>query len=167
MNEGKRLYRSRTDRMIGGVCGGIAIYFDVDPTLVRLIALLLGLATSGGVVIAYLIALVVVPEEGVVTSPAKSAGDGVTTPHDAVSAAQSETAHDEPTPMVAAPPTWSQPVARDPGSRRGGLWVGGVLIALGAALLAQNLVPGLDIWRLWPLVVVGVGLLIIVGSGRR
>ena len=34
----KRLYRSRTDRMLGGVCGGIAEYFGVDPTLIRLLA---------------------------------------------------------------------------------------------------------------------------------
>lgn len=36
MNESKRLYRSANDRMIAGVCGGIAKYFDVDATLVRL-----------------------------------------------------------------------------------------------------------------------------------
>ncbi|MFC1941203.1 PspC domain-containing protein [Chloroflexota bacterium] len=38
---GKRLYRSRSDRMIWGVCGGLAKYFDVDPTLVRIIAVVL------------------------------------------------------------------------------------------------------------------------------
>ncbi len=38
--EKKRLYRSRDERMIWGVCGGIAEYFDVDPTLIRLVAVL-------------------------------------------------------------------------------------------------------------------------------
>ena len=51
----KRLYRSRTDKVIGGVCGGIADYFDIDPTLVRLLVVLLVLA-GGLVVPAYLIA---------------------------------------------------------------------------------------------------------------
>ena len=44
----KRLYRSRRDVMIAGVCGGIAEYFDVDPTIVRLIAVILVLGWGSG-----------------------------------------------------------------------------------------------------------------------
>ncbi len=58
----KRLYRSRTERVLGGVCGGIAEYFGVDPTLVRLLALVLILAGGAGI-IAYIIAWIVIPEE--------------------------------------------------------------------------------------------------------
>ena len=58
-SEIKRLYRSRTDRMIGGVCGGIAEYFNVDPTLVRLAGVILLFAGIG--VPAYLIAWIIVP----------------------------------------------------------------------------------------------------------
>ena len=58
----QRLYRSRTDRMIGGVCGGLAAFFNIDPTIVRLIFVLLVLTGSAGFWI-YLILLVVVPEE--------------------------------------------------------------------------------------------------------
>ena len=58
----KRLYRSRTDRMLGGVCGGIAKYFNVDPTLIRLLAAALILA-GGAIIIAYIIAWIVIPEE--------------------------------------------------------------------------------------------------------
>lgn len=58
----KRLYRSRKERMIGGVCGGIAEYFNIDPTLVRLAWVVLG-AAGGFVVVAYLIAWVIIPEE--------------------------------------------------------------------------------------------------------
>ncbi len=58
----KRLYRSRSERMIAGVCGGIAAYFGVDPTLVRILALATFLIPGSGV-IAYLIAWVIVPEE--------------------------------------------------------------------------------------------------------
>jgi len=56
---GKKLYRSSTDKKIGGVCGGLGKYFDVDSTLVRLIAVLFAIFGVG--IIAYLIAWVVVP----------------------------------------------------------------------------------------------------------
>jgi len=58
---GKRLYRSSSDKMIGGVCGGLAKYFDFDSTIVRLIAVLLLFTGVGG--IAYLIAWIVIPLE--------------------------------------------------------------------------------------------------------
>lgn len=57
----KRLYRSRTDKMIFGVCGGLANYFDVDPTLVRLVVALAWL-TGGGFLI-YLLAGIIMPLE--------------------------------------------------------------------------------------------------------
>ena len=59
----KRLYKSRTNRMIAGVCGGIAEYFDVDPTIIRLIAvLLLFVGVFVGGVIAYIIAAAIIPD---------------------------------------------------------------------------------------------------------
>lgn len=60
--ERKRLYRSRKERMICGVCGGIADYFNVDPTLVRL-AFVLFLFCGGGGFLAYIIAAIIVPDE--------------------------------------------------------------------------------------------------------
>ena len=58
----KRLYRSRDERMIWGVCGGIAKYFDVDPTLIRIIAVLtLFLGFTG--LLVYLILAIIVPLE--------------------------------------------------------------------------------------------------------
>ncbi len=58
----KKLYRSRTDRKIWGVCGGLAKYFDMDPTIVRVIAILsLFFGTLG--IWAYIIMTLVVPEE--------------------------------------------------------------------------------------------------------
>jgi phage shock protein C len=58
----RKLYRSRTDRRIAGVCGGLAVYFNIDPTLVRLLAVL-GLVFVGGTFWAYLILMLVIPEE--------------------------------------------------------------------------------------------------------
>jgi len=58
----KRLYRSRDERIIWGVCGGIAKYFGLDPTLIRLIAVLsLFLALTG--ILIYIILTIVVPLE--------------------------------------------------------------------------------------------------------
>jgi phage shock protein PspC (stress-responsive transcriptional regulator) len=58
----KKLYRSRTDRKIWGICGGLAKYFDIDPTIVRVIAILTLFWGTGGVW-AYIIMRFVVPEE--------------------------------------------------------------------------------------------------------
>ena len=60
----KKLYRSRTDRKIWGVAGGLAKYFDVDPTLVRVLAIV-SIFVSGLGLIAYIVMRIVVPEEPV------------------------------------------------------------------------------------------------------
>ena len=58
----KKLYRSRTDKKVCGVCGGLAKYLGMDATIIRLIVVLLTLFVGGGL-IAYLICALVIPEE--------------------------------------------------------------------------------------------------------
>lgn len=58
----KRLFRSRKEKMVTGVCAGIAEYFDIDPTLVRLGFIILTFAGASGL-IAYIVATIVIPEE--------------------------------------------------------------------------------------------------------
>ncbi|GET21551.1 MULTISPECIES: PspC domain-containing protein [Prolixibacter] len=60
----KRLIRSRTDRMIAGVCGGLALYFDLDVSLIRILFVILTLFTAGfpGILV-YIIMWIVVPEQ--------------------------------------------------------------------------------------------------------
>ena len=60
--DGKRLYRSKKDRMICGVCGGIANYFNIDPTLVRLAFVLIAMGAGSGI-LAYIIAAIIIPDE--------------------------------------------------------------------------------------------------------
>ena len=55
----KRLYRSAKNRVLGGVCGGIGEYFNVDPTIVRLLWILFGLTAVG--VVFYFIAWFIIP----------------------------------------------------------------------------------------------------------
>lgn len=57
----KKLYKSETDKMIAGVCGGIAEYFEIDATLVRLGFVLVSLAGGSGV-LAYIIAALIMPQ---------------------------------------------------------------------------------------------------------
>ncbi|MBO7229525.1 MAG: PspC domain-containing protein [Bacteroidales bacterium] len=57
----KKLYRSNTDRKLCGVCGGFAEYFDLDPTIIRLIFIFLTLFGGGGLLI-YLICALVIPK---------------------------------------------------------------------------------------------------------
>ena len=66
MNETKQLTRSRSNRMIAGVCAGLAEYFHVDPTIVRLLFVLgFFLGLHAGIILAYLIMAIVTPEEPV------------------------------------------------------------------------------------------------------
>jgi len=58
----KRLYRSRTDRKIAGVCGGLAEYFGIDPVIIRIIAVILLLPGGLPGFLPYVILWIVVPE---------------------------------------------------------------------------------------------------------
>ena len=62
MEERKKLYKSIDERILGGVCGGIAEYFKVDPVLVRIIFIVLFFGAGSGL-LAYLVAWIIVPEE--------------------------------------------------------------------------------------------------------
>ena len=57
----KKLYRSADDRWLAGVCGGIAEYFDIDSTLIRVLFILFGFAVGGGLLI-YIILWIIMPE---------------------------------------------------------------------------------------------------------
>lgn len=58
----KRLQRSRTEKMIGGVCGGLAEYFGIDPTIVRILWVVITLIGGAGI-LAYLILWIAMPQE--------------------------------------------------------------------------------------------------------
>lgn len=58
----KRLTKSKTDSMIAGVCGGIAEYFDIDPTLVRVGYLVLTFLAVGSPILLYILLALIIPE---------------------------------------------------------------------------------------------------------
>jgi phage shock protein C len=75
MDDGKGrkvLVRRREDRILAGVCAGLADYFDVDVNLIRLIVAVVAVFTGGVGVLAYLVAWVVIPEDGEKTSIAEN-----------------------------------------------------------------------------------------------
>ncbi len=161
----RRLYRSRTDRMIWGVCGGLAKYFNIDPVIVRIVFVVLALANGIGI-LAYIILAIVVPLEGSAT----------TTPKEVVKeniAELKETAT-EFGKEVRATFTAEEKEAKSElekvgGSRRASVFFGAVLIVLGAIFLLGTL--NIFWWfrwgYLWPLVLIAVGLIVIFSVRRK
>ncbi len=135
----KKWYRSRKDKMIGGVCGGIGEYFDIDPTLIRIL-FVVGLFMAAGF-LAYIVLWIVVPEEPLIpvssnnTETTGEAGTGTGT-------AQDET----------------QQTTDVPKRNRSGIF-GGIMVILGVLLLIDNFVTFHAFWPL-VLILIGVGILL-------
>ncbi|SHK05618.1 phage shock protein C (PspC) family protein [Anaerobranca californiensis DSM 14826] len=58
----KKLYRSKKDKVLSGVCGGLGEYLKIDPVLIRLLWVIVAATTSGGAILAYIIAAIIIPE---------------------------------------------------------------------------------------------------------
>jgi phage shock protein PspC (stress-responsive transcriptional regulator) len=68
----KRLYRSKKDRMLGGVCAGLGEHFDIDPTVIRLIWAVITVLSIGTGVLVYILAWILIPEEDAGSSEQKT-----------------------------------------------------------------------------------------------
>ncbi|MBI2851367.1 MAG: PspC domain-containing protein [Chloroflexi bacterium] len=160
----KRLYRSRSDRMIWGVCGGIAEYFEIDPTIVRLIAVLLVFAGGIGI-LAYIILAIVMPLEGTaVSEPREVVKENV--------AEMKQTATQLGAEIRTAFTRQEQagePQETSKTRQRTGYSIAIILIILGVLFLLDNL--NIFSWfhwgTLWPLLLIAIGLVIIFGGRRR
>jgi phage shock protein C len=156
-----RLERSTTNRVIGGVCGGIAEYLAVDATLVRVVFVFTAFVTAGLFVLAYIVLLVLMPQPGqpapFTTSTPPPAATDTTARMDAGSAT---------TAPVAATPVDPSVHAAEAERRR--MAFGYILIALGVAFLLSNAgVFRFVQWQfLWPLVLIGIGVLFLVQRVR-
>lgn len=160
--EPKRLYRSNTDRKVGGVAGGLGEYFKIDPLLIRLLFVILTLAGGGGILI-YIVLWIVTPENPVLfTQAANPAPPKSPTPETDIPEQDPGQPVSE-SPVVAA----SDPQTKE---RKKGSLVGGlILITLGALFLADEVFPAINFGDLWPiiLVAIGAGLLINAFAGRK
>jgi phage shock protein C len=151
-----RLYRSRRDRMLAGVAGGLAETWGADPSLVRVLWALLVIFTGGIALLVYIVMAVVVPDEDEVFGP--DAGDGSVAVADSSQAPAS-------TGAVARP---SRPPART--DRSGvpvGVLFGGFLVLLGAFFLVREFLPQIDFDWVWPLVLVAIGVVLIASAMGR
>lgn len=160
-----RLYRSRHDRMLAGVAGGLAETWDADPSLVRVIWALLVLFTGGIALIVYIVMAIVIPEDDAVRPAGVGQTFGATpppganaswTPADAQAARQ---AADEARAARRA--------ARGDRGFPAGAVLGGFLIILGGFFLAREFLPTIDFDWFWPLILVGLGVLLVVSAVRR
>ncbi len=142
-----RLYRSRSDRMISGVCGGLGEYLGLDSTWIRLAFLAFSLAGGAGFLV-YILMLIVVPE-----NPTQLPATGVSL---VVSDQQ---------PGQEALPGDAGPGLPDANRTRNVMVFGGIVVVAGVILLLRNLGFGLFDWfdgdLLWPiLLIAGGGLLL-------
>jgi phage shock protein PspC (stress-responsive transcriptional regulator) len=148
----KRLYRSRTNSVVAGVCGGVAEYFAIDPTIVRL-AWIIAIFMGGVGIPAYIVAWLIVP--------ANPGGEWADDWRWSARAQRGEPATEvgpegqEPT----APPV---AIGGSDGPRVFGLF----LVAVGAFLLIRNLMPDLGLGRFWPLLLVGLGVWLVYQAVR-
>ncbi len=160
----RRLYRSRSDRVLLGVCGGLANYFDMDPVLVRIIFVLLIFAHGLGI-LAYIVMAVLVPLEGSKGAPPR---DTIRENVEEMKQSATELGDEIRSSFGKEnrPEGESQLVVRD--HRRRSI-LGIVLVVVGVFLLLGSL--NLFSWfrwaHLWPVILVIVGLIIIFGARRR
>jgi phage shock protein PspC (stress-responsive transcriptional regulator) len=155
-----RLERSTTNRVIGGVCGGIAEYLAVDPTLVRVVFVVTAFLTAGLGILAYIVLLVLMPQPGQPAPFTKSNPPAATDATARMDADSTVT-----TPAVVTP---VDPAARQAEAERRRMAFGYLLIALGVAFLLSNAgVFRFVQWQfLWPLVLIGIGILFLVQRVR-
>ncbi len=158
----KRLYRSRSDRMVWGVCGGLAKYFDMDPTIVRVITVLSIFFGSLGIW-AYIILAIVVPlENSKAAEPKDTIKENVEEIKETASALGRELRS-----TLAGEEGESEEIARMRHRRRNTLGI--ILIVLGSFFLlgSFNIFRWFNWGNLWPLVLVAIGVLVILSTRRR
>ncbi len=158
----KRLYRSRTDRMIWGVCGGLAKYFDIDPVVVRIITILLVFPCGVGIP-AYIILAIVVPLE---SSQASEPRDVIKENVEEIKQTASQLG-DDIRSTFARKGGASEEMTK---TRHRSLNVlGAILIVIGVLflLVSFRVFEWLSWSRLWPLILIAIGLLVIFGTRRK
>ena len=162
--EPKRFYRSKTDRVFAGVCGGLAQYFSMDPLLIRLLLVVLAMVGGGGILI-YIILWIVAPEKQEPYTIAQEPAPMGNPEPPRQAPPQPEPPHNFENSPQGQPPYYKRKYRRPHRGLIGGL----VLITLGVLFLVAEFVPSVDFGDLWPilLVVIGIGLLIRSVSGRR
>jgi phage shock protein C len=186
---GSRLYRSRDDRMLAGVAGGLAEMWDADPSVVRIVWALLVILTGGIFLVVYIVMAIVVPEEpypgaigggGPAAAP-PGAVPGWTRPGTSAVPPDPGTAP-SPNTFASATPDWraqraaerdqrraardARRAARGSDGRTGSIIVGAILVLIGVGFLVRQYLPSFDWDYVWPFVLVAIGVVVILAALR-
>jgi len=142
-----RLERSRANRVISGVCGGIAEYLDIDATFVRVVMVILAFPFGIGILI-YFVLLFLMPNPGEATPFVRPAQPA-----------------DPANPVTPAAPRVVDPMVVE--RRRNG--IGLLLVALGVVFLLGNVgaFRFIDLRYVWPLVVIALGVYLVAQRSRQ
>lgn len=136
----KKLYRSRKNKVLGGVCGGIGEYFEVDPVLIRVLFVFLTFFNGSGILL-YLLLLIILPQEPIIF------------PEETYSNVKEEDIKSEYIPA-------EQPIQKRNTRKIFGI----ILLILGVVFLINNIIPSLDFDIIFPLILIGIGIYLIMES---
>ena len=168
MEKERRLYRSEKERLLGGVCGGLAEYFKTDPVLVRVIFVILTFLLGGLLgLVAYIVLWIIVPRA---SSPDLSAKEAVKDNIEELKETATEAGKKvkEHIDEIKGNPTEAGKEGRKTAGRGLAYFLGIVLIALGVILFLANF--GLSWWlgfaNVWPVVFIILGVLLLVYTRR-
>ncbi|RLD22042.1 MAG: PspC domain-containing protein [Bacteroidetes bacterium] len=135
MDTNSRLYRSTTNKVIGGVSGGLGDYLNIDPVIVRIVFVLLAVFGGSGVLV-YIILWIVIPEQKYLFGTNINKDEKVEVDIESVINAKNK-------------------------KRNSSLIAGIVLIAFGLLILMDRLIPMYNLWDFWPLLLVAAGVILI------
>jgi phage shock protein C len=155
-----RLYRSRDERVLFGVAGGVAEWLDVDPALVRIVFALLVLTAGFGLLL-YIIMAIVIPEEPAGGMPPIAATDAATA--SGAAPGSTSTAWTD----TRAERRAARRAARGERTGQGVVIFGAILILVGAWFLVRRYVPALDGELLGPAILIVIGALLVTGAMTR
>ncbi len=144
----RRLYRSNTQKILGGVCGGLAEYFDVDVTLIRLLWVMAIIVGGAGAMV-YIIAWIIIPEYPRMETAA--VGDNSTS-EEVVVNDDFETA--------------ASPKNEKEGNAKKNSLAGIILIVLGVLFLLHEFFPFWQMRRYWPIILIAAGIIFILRGLR-
>ena len=166
-----RLYRSRDDRMIAGVAGGLAEYWGADPSLIRILWAILILPTGFVALVVYIVMALVVPEDpfgyarpAVGTAPPAGA-PGTPDPAGEVQGQRAAQFADEREARREAR-RMARASRRGDGGRTVALFFGALLILAGVWFLIDQYMPSFDTDWFWPLALVALGVVVLVMAVR-
>jgi len=153
---GKKLYRSAKDKMIAGVAAGLAEYFDIDPTIIRVL-FVVSLFLGGTGIIAYVVLWVVVPERPYVFNQGTTAGEQTPGSSEGTPGQQANDAD----PVTA----YQESINKRKEKRT---LIGGIiLITLGVLFLADDLFPHISFEKFFSAGLIILGLVLLLNSTKK